>query len=331
MKKNTQELLHNSAAACVSQLASTQLQAFIRRLMQYCAALLLLISSVSFAAGMPAWVFAPIQISASNLVFSGAGDSYEAAQLNALATLMTQLSSQVQTKQQLSLSTQAGQSQQSFTEHTTVHTLNLDISGLTVLQQYENAGEHAIQLSIARQALEHALLDRITEQTQLVAPQAPPKNSILWALQNKGRIAQAQRYERALAGLKFDTSRQRQQLQQQSQLTNRALQHAGIRIIHPQDTQSLVAALAKQFPNSTDEHFWLKVEQRSLKAKTSQNFLHRLVVNLSLMDAQQPFTPYLNQEITLDGAGQTANAAAQDAQKKLLDHVNQDLSVWFFY
>lgn len=328
MKKNTLLPLYGCTAAACSSRYWPQL--VMQRLLYCFTAVLLLTSTSSFAAGMPAWVWAPIQISASSLIFSGAGDSYEAAQLNALATLMTQLSSQVQTKQELTLSKQAGQSQQSFTEHTAVQTLNLDINGLTVLQQYENAGEYAIQLSITRQALEHALLDRITEQTQLTAPQAQLKDSILWALQNKGRIAQAQRYERALAGLKFDTSRQRQQLQQQSQLANRALQSAGIRIIHPQDLQSLAAALAKQFPNSTDEHFWLKVEQRSLKAKTAQNFLHRLVVNLSLMDAQQPFTPYLNQEITLDGAGKTANAAAQDAQKKLLDHVNQDLSVWFF-
>lgn len=329
MKKCTLDSQHNSLDGDAA-LPRYRAQYFMRWCMQSLLAALLFTHTGLFAANMPDWVFAPIQLNTSHVVFAGAGESYEAAQLNALATLMTQLSSQVQTKQDLTLSKQAGQSQHSFTEHTAVQTLTLDINGLEVVQQYQHAGEFAIQLSVTRQALERTLLDRITEQTQLAAPHPQPKSTILWALQNKNRIAQAQRYERALAGLKYDTRAQRQQLQQQSQLANHALQNAGIRIIHSHDLQSLAAALAKQFPSSTEEHFWLRVEQRSFTAKSSQNLLHRLVVNLSLLDAQQPFSPYLNQEVTVIGAGNTADAAAQDAQRKLLDYVSQDLSVWFF-
>lgn len=291
----------------------------------------LLVSPTLNAKEIPSWANESVQLGLENIVFSGIGSSYEDAQRNALTALMSQLSSQVKSEQQIIQSNHNGQVQQSFVQNTNIQTLELDIGGLDVLQQYENSGEYAVQISVARQTLERTLIDRITTQTQLSVPfSLEHKDQVLWALQNKGKITQAQRYERALAGMKYDTQNFRKILQKQSQLAAEATQNAGIRIIYPHNMQYLATALGKQFPSSTSDLFLLKVEQQSSNARRSTNHMHRIKFIISLLDAQQPFTPYFNQEVTVVGLGKTTNLANKDAQNKLLDHINQDLSVWFF-
>lgn len=296
-----------------------------------CLLLCLLVIPFSYADEMPSWVNEPAQLGVKNIIFSGTGDSYDAAQRNALTGLMAQLSSQVKSEQQIRLSNQNGRVQNSFVQNTNIKTLDLDISGIEVLEQYERVGEYAVLISVARQSLERALLDRITKQTQLGTPShLGHKEQVLWALQNNNKIKEVQRYERTLSSLNYNTGKLRKELQEQSKLASQALLNAGIRIVHPYNMQALAATLSKQFPSSTEELFLLKVDQRSANAHRSPNQLHRIKTTISLMDAQQPFTPYLKQEIVIVGVGKTVKAAEQDAENKLLNHVKQDLSVWFF-
>lgn len=323
--------MHRATHCAVSTASAAHLSTALQQLFRLCCLLVLLSSTTAQAETLPNWAFEPVQIGTQTIVFSGIGDSYDSAQLNALAALMTQLSSQVRTEQHLSLSKHAGHSQQSFTEHTSLHTLELDISGLSVRQRYAGAHQYAVELSVTRPSLVQALQDRIRAQAQQDINALPThKDQVLWALQNKGPIAKAQRYERALAALGHTTDSQRQQLSQQSSFAQRALQNAGIRITYPHDLQYLAAALSAQFPSSAQDIFLLQLKQRTFSGTSANGPLQRIVVNFSLIDAQQPFSPYLQQEISVIGAGKTAELAAQNAQKKLLDHVNQDLSVWFF-
>ncbi len=286
--------------------------------------------SLALAASYPNWAMQPIQMGQQHIVFAGTGESLEAARLDAIAALLSQLDSKVSSKQLLQLNKIDQHSSQAFQQNTNLETLVLELAGIEELKHYAKAGRYAIQLSLSRNSLEQSLLQPIITQSSVQPPHGQRKDLVVWALQAKPAVTRAQRLERALAATGYDSSKYRTQLQQQAVLAEQTLQTAGIKIIYSYDEQELAAQLSQHFPSAGKEQFWLKVQQRKQVATAGSEHLQRIQLFLELIEAQEPFTPYLSKQINVDGAGATQAAANQNSQQKLLNLISQDLDIWFF-
>lgn len=281
------------------------------------------------AQSWPEWVIQQQQ-SNTHITAVGIGENHLAAKQAAVADIVTQLSVDVSTQQQHTLSKRNGRASENFDQTTTANGLALTLTGLEVNDSVERNGLFALKVSVEKLQLINTLSAELSALSSITPPQNSPEQRFIWALQNSNTFSLASKKLAVLEYLTGTEHSYRATLKQLLAEQTHALNNITCRVVGAQNMGGIKSALNDALPQAGNTLLWMRPQLRWQYARSGNDLSARAVLTLALTRSESPFTVLLQRDLFAQESAATQENAKQKVINNLVQQLKAPVSQWLF-